>query len=922
MRTNLLFSVLLLACASGSAWSQTVSESEAYQRAAAFYNSQSRHAKGQGEEELSLQLSYTSANGPETYYYVFNNESTNSFVVVSGNELAPAEILGYNDEGLFDYEQAPDNFKWWLSQYDASIHAAIQQGQNTPQSAPRRAKKFTTSIIPMIETKWNQDKPFNNSIPNGNGRYVTGCVATATAQVMYYHKCPVSNGTGSHSYTYNGYTYSADFNTTYDWANMKLDYNSSYTTAQGNAVAKLMYHVGVSVNMKYGYSSGASTYDVAHSLPTYFGYDKSAEFVYRSGYTDDEWVDLVYGELSAGRPLVYSGSDIYGGGGHAFICHGYQASDNTYRFNWGWGGYCDGWFTMMGDYGLQPEGSGIGGAGEGSSYTSLQGVIINLQPDKGTAEYALGITIFDDIYFEGYDNPVTFTDQFGVQNNDAIVNLATDAANARLRYGFTEWNNSGDYRTYTVSLMLENQETGAVSYVADNYTWEDLQPNGLAPDYYYITMSDLPGVGKYNVYPVIRRNASSPWQRLRVPLRYGIPTITVINDSDAKRNITFNIDKTSLRVGRQAQITNSTTNSALRYTGTFTYTSSNPSVASVDANGVVTGVSVGTATISVSTPGDDNYNDASASFTVSVVTAPFILEDYSMTNQGYFTPSTVAIWASILNNSGFNYSTYPFSLVVETDWFRGTNNITASYWYDGETIDGLFDFSDWSAYFDPGETGTFSFYDFDGELIGDPIPFRICSPLDITYTMSSAEWGTICLPFEAEVPTGLTAYSVVGVDGDELQLEAVDFMEMNTPYLLNGTAGSYTFDGPDTTPYFNSPFADGLLRGNTKASTDASPVYAPADSYVLQNKNGVLGFYKVKESQKIKQYSAYIVLDEATATAAQYSALRIGSRPEAIGEIASEEMQEGNAYSLQGHRIDGQNHKGLVISNGKVSFIK
>lgn len=916
MRTNLLFSVLLLACASGSAWAQTVSESEAYQRAAAFYNSQSRHAKGQGEEELSLQLSYTSANGPETYYYVFNNESTNSFVIVSGNELAPAEILGYNDEGLFDYEQAPDNFKWWLSQYDASIHAAILRGQNNSQSAPRRAKKFTTSITPLIQTKWNQDKPFNNSIPYGNGNYVTGCVATATAQVMYYHKCPVSNGTGSHSYTYNGYTYSADFNTTYDWANMKLDYNSSYTTAQGNAVAKLMYHVGVSVNMKYGYSSGAGTYDVASSLPTYFGYDKSAEYIQRAGYTDDEWVDLVYGELSAKRPLIYSGQDVYGGGGHAFICHGYQASDNTYRFNWGWGGYCDGWYTMMGVDGLQPGGSGIGGAGDGSSYTSDQGMIINLMPDKG-GEAPLGVVIIDD---ERY--PVYFVDQYDAINNDAVVNLATDADDATLYYEFCPWNLSAEDKTFTVSLMLENQETGENSYIQSTRTktlgHEYLFACGLT-----ITLSDLPGLGKYNVYPVIRKNANSPWQRLRAPLHYGIPTITVINDGTAKRNITFNIDKTSLRVGSQAQITNSTTNSALRYTGTFTYTSSNPSVASVDDNGVVTGVSVGTATISVSTPGDDNYNDASASFTVSVVTAPFILEDYSMTNQGYFTPSTVAIWASILNNSGFNYSSYPLRLITDTNRFTGTLTLTVGGWYDGYYLDYLFNMpSSWNSYFKPGDTGTFSFIDTEDELIGDPIPFRICNPLEITYTMSSAEWGTICLPFEAEVPAGLTAYSVVGVDGDELQLEAVDFMEMNTPYLLNGTAGSYTFDGPDTTPYFNSPFADGLLRGNTKASTDASPVYAPADSYVLQNKNGVLGFYKVKESQKIKQYSAYIVLDEATATAAQYSALRIGSRPEAIGEIASEEMQEGNAYSLQGHRIDGQNRKGLVISNGKVSFIK
>ena len=173
-----------------------------------------------------------------------------------------------------------------------------------------RQSTYSTSVAPLLGgIKWDQGSPYNNLCPIINDstseRAATGCVATAMAQVMKYHSWPVS-GTGSNTYTPNWFTtsLSVDFSkATYDWANMTDICNSSSTAIQKDAVATLMYHAGVSVNMMYGEYSSASSLNMAKALIGYFNYDSNIQSYYRDYYSKPEWEGLIKAELNAGRPV-------------------------------------------------------------------------------------------------------------------------------------------------------------------------------------------------------------------------------------------------------------------------------------------------------------------------------------------------------------------------------------------------------------------------------------------------------------------------------------------------------------------------------------------------------------------------------------------------------------------------------------------
>src|SRR5574344_2414501 len=190
---------------------------------------------------------------------------------------------------------------------------------------------------------------------------VTGCMATAMAQVMYYYKYPIT-GIGSNSFKYilklnnnpDTVSYSVDFSkTSYDWTNMIDDYAStSYTQAQADAVATLMYHAGASVDMMYT-PNGSSSSDLTafFALQENFGYEDAMRYYSRDYMSDADWIYILKTESAAGRPVIYSGN---GTGGHEFIVNGYNSSDQFY-INWGWGGYCNGYYSISS---LKPASNG------------------------------------------------------------------------------------------------------------------------------------------------------------------------------------------------------------------------------------------------------------------------------------------------------------------------------------------------------------------------------------------------------------------------------------------------------------------------------------------------------------------------------------------------------------------------------------
>lgn len=311
-------------------------------------------ASNQSVQVKDLNLAYTSEKEGRTCFYVFNNGADNGFVIVAGDDAAK-DILAYVPQGHFDYNNAPENFKWWISQYENTICGGHNTATSTQTGNPNSA---FYDIPDLITTKWGQGYPYNNSIPEEDGiRYVTGCFPTAFAQIMKYWNYPAS-GIGSHQ-DMNHPSFSVNFESAqYDWGNMLDSYSEDYNEAQANAVSTLMYHVGVACDIIYtdswsGHLNWYSDYtfvddDGTQALVTYFGYDEKLRSLARGAYSLSEWKTLIFDELASSRPVFYSGAVKSGDGyeGHGFVCHGYSASLDMFSFNWGWGGFYDGYFAI------------------------------------------------------------------------------------------------------------------------------------------------------------------------------------------------------------------------------------------------------------------------------------------------------------------------------------------------------------------------------------------------------------------------------------------------------------------------------------------------------------------------------------------------------------------------------------------------
>ena len=336
--------------------------------------SDSRARVGAAMPANGYQLAYTAPSETSVpALYVFNNQSAPGFVVVSADDRF-APLLGMSLQGSFDIDRAPSNLLWWLQEYRNEISAAMAAPSPMPRLIPENESENEDFpvIEPLMATQWNQGAPYNDLCPSdGGGKCVTGCVATAMAQVMRYHSWP-SQGIGEISYqTGNGIDVGCDFSSvTFDWDNMIDNYDArQYTPEEASAVANLMFAAGASVKMGYtSYESGAYSENITNGLVTYLGYDSKASLVKRNLYGYEAWKELVYSEIAARRPVVYGGSSD--AGGHQFVCDGYSGN-GYFHINWGWGGYYDGNFLLSA---LDPSGQGIGGSG--SNYNSGQSAVI------------------------------------------------------------------------------------------------------------------------------------------------------------------------------------------------------------------------------------------------------------------------------------------------------------------------------------------------------------------------------------------------------------------------------------------------------------------------------------------------------------------------------------------------------------------
>ena len=338
-------------------------------------NIQQARAKGQGK--VTPQQT--------TPYYIFNFADHAGYAVVGGDDRMPA-IVGYSDRGTLNTDSLPENLKSFLAAYKATVEA-VEKGDSSAvknvKAAMKRVAGSYTPVSPLLgEIVWNQSAPFNNLCPKYDGEHtaVTGCVATAMAQIMRYWKYPSSLLEDIPAYTSQGYNIpieSIQKGIGYDWDNMLENYNDSYTPEQAVAVATLMQHVGASVKMQYGSQSGAYDKDVVSALTQYFGYDKNIiKFLERANFEWEDWNKILQDELGKKRPIYYSGQSS--SGGHAFVCDGMDA-DGYYHINWGWGGTSNDYFDITI---LNPNVRGAGASASSNGYNNYNLAIVGIVPDE------------------------------------------------------------------------------------------------------------------------------------------------------------------------------------------------------------------------------------------------------------------------------------------------------------------------------------------------------------------------------------------------------------------------------------------------------------------------------------------------------------------------------------------------------------
>jgi len=490
-------------------------------------------------------------------YYIFNDEYNNSFVIVAGDD-ASYPILGYSKESIFRKDSIGSNVSKWLDGYERELRYIIRSKLPPTDDISREwislLEGQTQSMIkgetvsPLLTTKWNQSPYYNAMCPydnNQSARSVTGCVATAMAQIMKYWNHP-AKGVGSHSYVHSKYgTLSANFSiTNYNWSNMP-----NQVTSTNNDVATLMYHCGVSVNMDYSPSvSGAYVISEASqtencsefAFKEYFDYSSSTIGVRRSSYTESVWIQMLKEELDNQRPIMYAG--FGSGGGHAFVCDGYDTG-NYFHFNWGWGGVYDGYFTINA---LNP---GTGGTGGGSgNFNQHQQAIFNLEPNVSNNVPEMDLALYTPLTV----NPSTinylgtYTLAFNLVNNGNEIF-------------------KGDY----VGVLVDE------NYDIVDVTASVTESNGLPPSYVYNNNIQLAGTLSDTVLPgtyhaiILARPLGGDWQIVNDGNHSNYVSAIVNSVSNIVMNKQFTISPTNIVEGKPVSITYDVLNKGSDFLGTI-----------------------------------------------------------------------------------------------------------------------------------------------------------------------------------------------------------------------------------------------------------------------------------------------------------------------------------------------------------------
>ena len=403
--------------------------------------------------------------------YAVNN-ADGGWVLVSADDCV-RPILAYSPDGKFSLDNVSPATKAWFDNYNEQITIAQTIELQSEGEAAREWKQLKNGktrsksaefVEPLVKTKWNQSPLYNNDCPEINGeKAVTGCVATAMAQVMNYWQWP-KHGYGFHEYkSQNCGTLATLFGMEYEWNYMPEQLDNSSPEEYVDAVADLMSDCGISVDMNYDVASnggsGAYPQKVKNAMVRYFKYSPDMTLEQKDNYAEDEWIAKLKNELNNNRPILYYGCG--GGSGHAFVCDGYDVND-YFHFNWGWNGRGDAYYYINE---LTPKENGIGATITGT-YSNNQQAYFGVKPSNDKQDYNLRM----------YDNSLLAFDEDGNQSN--MFKLGTDTYyRAKIEnYGDTDFSGTFAVAVFDYSDRFVNISNEVhIDLPANSYTSEEIE---------------------------------------------------------------------------------------------------------------------------------------------------------------------------------------------------------------------------------------------------------------------------------------------------------------------------------------------------------------------------------------------------------------------------------------------------------------
>lgn len=487
------------------AFSENVNVQTAQRAAQSFLNS-----KMEGNPKIHLIDFAEKSSFPN--FYVFGNERC--FAIIAADDCVHP-VLGYSTENGFGTDEMPEEVYGWLMRYEDALVALSETRVEASSDVQAEWKcllngrglepKTRTRVMPLIKTKWSHKKaPFNNLCPadpqGPDGHARGGCGAGAMSQLLNYWEHPVrgigENTAQQTNHPEYGPQYANFGETIYDWDNMKNVYANGYNEAEALAVATLIYHCAVSLNMRFGYdNSYTNPSRIAPALIQYFDYSPTTVYRIKTDYSDAEWKVMLKNDLDLGRPVIYRGRDITDENGHIFICDGYDENE-YFHFNFDWGGSYDGYYTIGNininglDYdhnntavfNCYPNTSSINPPSNVNATVSNQDVTVSWSSVSNAAYYKL---YRDENLVANYIHGTSFTESnvdFGTHcyyvksvksDADGTMSLRSNTASADVHVSKpvpTNLQATVSGHNVSISWQTENPESAMLQYATGNCT--------------------------------------------------------------------------------------------------------------------------------------------------------------------------------------------------------------------------------------------------------------------------------------------------------------------------------------------------------------------------------------------------------------------------------------------------------------------